>query len=122
VSDVERAMGPLTMTAEREAADRRNMLGKSPYELPPLRKETRRQIMRRLYAEIDALRVLALRHGARPAGEAEPCSPDRTVCPAGCGCDECVPPTCDDCGAIVGGNPSCDACCDWVREDARRTR
>jgi hypothetical protein len=34
------------------------MLGKSPYVQPPLRKETRREILRRLYAEIDALRRL----------------------------------------------------------------
>lgn len=29
---------------------------------------------------------------------------------------------CDDCGAVVGGNPGCDTCCDWVREDAARRR
>lgn len=27
--------------------------------------------------------------------------------------------SCDECGAIIGGNPSCGDCCDWVREDAR---
>ena len=32
------------------------------------------------------------------------------------------PPACEDCGAVVGGNPSCDACCDWVRDDAARRR
>lgn len=58
----------------------------------------------------------------REVGYQAPVTPDRTRCPSGCGCDECVPPTCDDCGAVVGGNPSCDACCDWVREDAARRR
>ena len=30
--------------------------------------------------------------------------------------------TCDECGAIVGGNPACGECCDWVRQDARAKR
>lgn len=35
---------------------------------------------------------------------------------------EPAPETCDDCGAIVGGNPACGACCDWARADARKGR
>jgi PAS domain-containing protein len=30
-----------------------------------------------------------------------------------------APESCDECGAIIGGNPRCDACCGWTREDAR---
>lgn len=32
------------------------------------------------------------------------------------------PESCDECGAVVGANPDCGACCDWTRSDARKVR
>lgn len=32
------------------------------------------------------------------------------------------PESCDESGAVVGANPDCGPCCDWMRSDARKVR